>query len=172
MPSKKRKATPAAKEPEAKQQRLAPSKEQKKAAGWLLEVVKKQRIENKEMSFNTKRLRFISEAEKIKQGSKGVLYWMLRDHRVQGECSEVQLQPGFSVGVCSDWFCVLDNWALIHSQQLALKEKLPLHVCVCLHVPESQLSTLRHYSFMLKGLEEVAKVSEGLGLVVWVRLCR
>lgn len=54
--------------------------------------------------------------------------------------------------------CVLDNWALIQAQQLALKEELPLHVCVCLHVPESQLSTLRHYSFMLNGLEEVAKV--------------
>lgn len=90
----------------------------------------------------------------------------------------VQLQPGFSVGACSDRFCILDNWALIHAQQLALKEKLPLHVCVCLHVPKSKLSTLRHYSFMLKGLEEVAKVSEGLGdrgrlgFVVWVRLCR
>lgn len=39
-----------------------------------------------------------------------------------------------------------------------MKEKLPLHVCVCLHVPKSELSTLRHYSFMLKGLEEVEKV--------------
>lgn len=62
--------------------------------------------------------------------------------------------------VCSTQvpLCVLDNWALIHAQQLAVKEKLPLHVCVCLHVPKSELSTLRHYSFMLKGLEEVAKV--------------
>lgn len=66
----------------------------------------------------------------------------------------------FSPSVCSDRFCVLDNWALIHAQQLALQENLPLHVCVCLHVPESELSTLRHYSFMLKGLEEVAKVSK------------
>lgn len=54
--------------------------------------------------------------------------------------------------------CVLDNWALVHAQQLAVKENLPLHVCVCLLVPKSELSTLRHYSFMLKGLEEVAKV--------------
>lgn len=54
--------------------------------------------------------------------------------------------------------CVLDNWALIHAQQLALEEKLPLHVCFCLFVPKSELSTLRHYSFMLKGLEEVAQV--------------
>lgn len=55
--------------------------------------------------------------------------------------------------------CVLDNWALIHAQKLALKENLPLHVCFCLFVPKSELSTLRHYSFMLKGLEEVEKVS-------------
>lgn len=54
--------------------------------------------------------------------------------------------------------CVSDNWALIHAQQLAVEENLPLHVCVCLLVPKSELSTLRHYSFMLKGLEEVAKV--------------
>lgn len=52
----------------------------------------------------------------------------------------------------------LDNWALVHAQRLALKENLPLHICVCLHVPKSELSTLRHYSFMLKGLEEVAQV--------------
>lgn len=54
--------------------------------------------------------------------------------------------------------CVLDNWALIHAQRLALKENLPLHVCFCLVVPKSELSTLRHYSFMLKGLKEVQKV--------------
>lgn len=54
--------------------------------------------------------------------------------------------------------CVLDNWALIYAQKLALKENLPLHVCFCLFVPKSELSTLRHYSFMLKGLEEVEKV--------------
>lgn len=83
----KRKATSAAKEPKAKQQKLVPSEEKKKkAGGWLLEVVKQQRTENKKMSFNTKRLRFISDAKKIKQGSEGVLYWMLRDHRVQGKC--------------------------------------------------------------------------------------
>lgn len=54
--------------------------------------------------------------------------------------------------------CVLDNWALIHAQQLAVEEKVPLHVCVCLVVPKSELSTMRHYSFMLQGLEEVAQV--------------
>lgn len=87
MSDKKRKATSAAKEPDAKQQRLAPVKEEKKerAGGWLRDTVKQQRTENKEMKFNKKRLRFISDTEKIKQGSEGVLYWMSRDHRVQGK---------------------------------------------------------------------------------------
>lgn len=65
----------------------------------------------------------------------------------------------------------LDNWALIHAQQLALTEKLPLHVCVCLHVPKSELSTLRHYSFMLKGLEEVAEVSKDCAAKSGSKIC-
>ncbi|XP_056912043.1 CPD photolyase [Takifugu flavidus] len=140
MFDRKRKAKSAAREPAAKRQKLARTKEvkQAKAGGWLQGAIQQQRKKNKEMSFNKKRLRFISDAKKIKQGSEGVLYWMLRDHRVQ------------------------DNWALIHAQQLAVKKKLPLHVCVCLHVPKSELSTLRHYSFMLKGLEEVEKECKAL----------
>nr|XP_046263365.1 CPD photolyase isoform X1 [Scatophagus argus] len=133
MSGKKRKATSAAKESSAKQQKLAPMKEEKGE--------KKERAGgDEEMEFNTKRLRFISDTEKMKQGSEGVLYWMFRDHRVQ------------------------DNWALIHAQQLAVKEHLPLHVCVCLLVPKSELSTLRHYSFMMKGLEEVAKECKTLDI--------
>lgn len=95
MSERKRKAKSAAKQPAAKQQKLASTKEVKeeKAAGWLQEVIQQQRSENKEMSFNEKRLRFISEAEKIKQGSEGVLYWMLRDHRVQGQHFKGQLLP-------------------------------------------------------------------------------
>lgn len=90
MSDKKRKATSAAaaKEPSAKQQKLAPMKEEKKkegAGGWLQEHVKQQRTEKKEMKFSKKRLRFISDTEKMKQGSEGVLYWMSRDQRVQGE---------------------------------------------------------------------------------------
>lgn len=79
MSNRKRQATSAAKEPVAKQQK------KEKAGGWMLEVVKQQRTESKGMSFNTKRLRFISDTEKVKQGTEGVLYWMLRDHRVQGD---------------------------------------------------------------------------------------
>ncbi|XP_028449432.1 CPD photolyase isoform X1 [Perca flavescens] len=146
MSDKKRKSTSSAaagKEPSAKQQKLAPTKEEKKkerAEGWLLDLVKQHRTEKKEMKFNKKRLRFMSDTEQAKQGSEGVLYWMLRDHRVQ------------------------DNWALVQAQRLALKENLPLHICVCLVVPKSELSTLRHYSFMLKGLKEVAKECKTLGI--------
>lgn len=144
MSGTKRKASSAAagEEHRAKQQKLAPVKEEKKekVGGWLQSLVQQQRSEKKDMKFNKKRLRFLSDNEKIKQGSEGVLYWMLRDQRVQ------------------------DNWALIHAQRLAVKENLPLHVCFCLVVPKSELSTLRHYSFMLKGLEEVAKECEQLNI--------
>ncbi|KAM4556503.1 CPD photolyase isoform 1-T1 [Fundulus diaphanus] len=139
MAEKKRKASSAAggKEPGAK--RPKPEKEEK-AAGWLQSLVKQQRDDKKDMKFNKKRQRVVSDAAKIKQGSEGVLYWMLRDQRVQ------------------------DNWALIRAQQLAAKEELPLHVCFCLVVPKSQLSTLRHYAFLLKGLQEVAKECKGLNV--------
>lgn len=143
MSDKKRKApTAASKKPEAKQQKLTPMKEEKqeRVEGWLQEHLKQQRTENKDMKFNKKRRRFVSDAEKIKQGSEGVLYWMSRDQRVQ------------------------DNWALIHAQHLAVKENLPLHICFCLVVPKSELSTLRHYSFMLKGLKEVAKECKKLDI--------
>lgn len=87
MSDQKRKAKSAAKGPAAKQQKLASTKgvKKEKAGGWLQEVIQQQRTENKEMRLNGKRVRFISDAEKIKQGSQGVLYWMLRDHRVQGD---------------------------------------------------------------------------------------
>ncbi|XP_054481307.1 CPD photolyase isoform X2 [Anoplopoma fimbria] len=134
MSDRKRKSKAAAAEqPSAKQQKL-------RAAGWLEELVKEHRVENKEVKFNKKRLRVLSDTDQIKQDSEGVLYWMLRDHRVQ------------------------DNWALVHAQRLALKKNLPLHVCFCLVVPKSELSTLRHYSFMLKGLEEVATECKALDI--------
>lgn len=52
---------------------------------------------------------------------------------------------------------MVDNWALIYAQQLALEENLPLHVCFCL-VPRYLEYTYRQYAFMLKGLQYVAKV--------------
>lgn len=90
MSDKKRKAPSAAGGPVSKQQKLVPVKQQQqekkeKASGWLPDLLKQNRKENKEMKFNKKRLRFISDTQKIKQGSDGVLYWMSRDQRVQGK---------------------------------------------------------------------------------------
>lgn len=52
----------------------------------------------------------------------------------------------------------VDNWALVYAQQLAREENLPLLVCFCL-VPRYLESTYRQYAFMLRGLQEVAKVN-------------
>jgi len=59
-----------------------------------------------------------------------VIYWMSRDQRVN------------------------DNWALIFSQELAEELSSPLAVVFCL-TPIFLNATLRQYSFMLKGLQEV-----------------
>lgn len=88
MSDKKRKAPSAAGGPVAKQQKLIPVKQlekKEKPSGWLPDLLKQKRKENKEMKFNKKRLRFVSDTQKIKQGSDGVLYWMSRDQRVQGK---------------------------------------------------------------------------------------
>ena len=53
---------------------------------------------------------------------------------------------------------ITDNWAIIYAQKLAKKAKVPLCVCFCL-VPTFLGATMRHYGFMLKGLQEVEKVS-------------
>lgn len=91
MSDKKRKMPSAAGGPVAKQQKLIPMKQQEKKekpSGWLPDLLKQKREENKEMKFNKKRLRFISDTQKMKQGSDGVLYWMSRDQRVQGKLQE------------------------------------------------------------------------------------
>lgn len=81
---KKRKATATAgdAEPSAKQPR---EDKPTKAAGWLHSLIRQQREDKKDMKFSKKRQRFISETQKVRQGSGGVLYWMLRDQRVQGK---------------------------------------------------------------------------------------
>lgn len=96
MSGTKRKASSATagKDHRAKQQKLAPVKQEKKekVGGWLQSLVQLQRSEKKDVKFNKKRLRFLSDTEKIKQGSEGVLYWMLRDQRVQGDPSKQSQQ--------------------------------------------------------------------------------
>lgn len=89
--------------------------------------------------FNKKRVRVLSEAEDFNEDSKGVVYWMSRDQRVQ------------------------DNWAFLYAQRLALKLELPLHVCFCL-VPKFLEATIRQFGFMLKGLAEVEKECRSLNI--------
>jgi len=75
--------------------------------------------------------RRINRVRKGAQGKGPVLYWMNRDQRVT------------------------DNWALLHSQDLALRDGRPLVVVFCL--PERYLSAIpRNFWFTLVGLEEVA----------------
>ncbi|XP_039225873.1 deoxyribodipyrimidine photo-lyase-like [Crotalus tigris] len=85
-----------------------------------------------EFPYNKKRVRLISPAPDLKEGAQGILYWMSREQRVQ------------------------DNWAFLYAQRLALKQRLPLHVCFCL-VPKFLDATIRHFGFLLRGLEEVAE---------------
>lgn len=64
---------------------------------------------------------------------------------------------GFEIWIIGCDFFIADNWAFIFAQKLALKYKLNLHVCFCL-LPTFLDATMRHYDFMLKGLEEVERV--------------
>ncbi len=69
----------------------------------------------------------------LKKGTakKGpVLYWMSRGQRVR------------------------DNWTLLYSRKLALQRGVPLIVLFCF-VPEFLDATLRHYDFMIFGLQAV-----------------
>ncbi|XP_076247501.1 deoxyribodipyrimidine photo-lyase [Calliopsis andreniformis] len=80
--------------------------------------------------FNKKRVRLLNNLNDVKNGSKGILYWMFRDVRVQ------------------------DNWALLFAQKTALKNKIPLHICFWL-MPNFLDASIRYYKFLLKGLMEV-----------------
>jgi len=66
-----------------------------------------------------------------------VVYWMSREQRAS------------------------DNWALLFAQDLALEHKRPLVVVFCL-VPDYPGANIRHYGFMLKGLQEVEQNLQNL----------
>jgi deoxyribodipyrimidine photo-lyase len=76
---------------------------------------------------NTDRVRILKRGT-IRQGA--VVCWMNRDQRVR------------------------DNWALVHAQDIAREIGAPLAVVFCL-VPSFLGATIRHYGFMLRGLEQV-----------------
>ena len=61
-----------------------------------------------------------------------VIYWMSREQRIA------------------------DNWGLYHAQQIAVERKVPLLVAFTLADSFSG-ATMRHYAFMLRGLEQVAR---------------
>uniref|UniRef100_A0A336L2S2 Deoxyribodipyrimidine photo-lyase n=1 Tax=Culicoides sonorensis TaxID=179676 RepID=A0A336L2S2_CULSO len=98
-----------------------------------------------DFDFKKKRIRILSDAKEVPEKTNGVVYWMSRDQRVQ------------------------DNWAFLFAQKLALKNKVPLHVCFCL-VPTFLDATMRHFKFMLRGLEEIeaecSKLNIGFHLLV------
>ncbi len=78
---------------------------------------------------NSKRIRTLKDGT---MNNGPVALWMSRDQRVG------------------------DNWALVFSQELAIKCDVPLCVIFVL-VPEFLGATPRQYRFMLRGLEEVEK---------------
>jgi deoxyribodipyrimidine photo-lyase len=80
------------------------------------------------MPVNTKRIRLVKDGN-VTKGP--VVYWMSRDQRLN------------------------DNWALLFAQEQAIQMQTPLIVVFCL-VPGFLGATLRHYGFMLRGLEQVA----------------
>ena len=61
---------------------------------------------------------------------RSVLYWMCRDKRVT------------------------DNWALLFSQKIAIKNKVPLIVCFQ-YLGNFPTSNIRQYDFLFKGIEEL-----------------
>lgn len=82
---------------------------------------------------NTKRGDPARRARLIREGKKRrgpVIYWMSRDQRVD------------------------DNWALLYAQTRALQLQQPLRVVFCL-TADFLGATLRHYHFLLTGLQEV-----------------
>lgn len=78
---------------------------------------------------NPKRIELLKEGKR-KNGP--VVYWMQRDQRAD------------------------DNWALLYAQDLADENEVPLYVAFCL-TPSFNNAAQRHYSFMLKGLQQVEK---------------
>lgn len=87
----------------------------------------------------SRRARMLSE-HPIPEVVKGsVMYWMSRDQRID------------------------HNWALIYAAELAQKSGTRLDIVFAL-APTFLGATLRHYDFMLKGLEEVEKRAQELNI--------
>ncbi|KAL7052158.1 hypothetical protein ACKWTF_004794 [Chironomus riparius] len=114
-----------------------PSTSKKAKTEDFLEEIQNNRLKTAEsiveFKFNKKRIKILNKYDEVPESNSegGICYWMARDQRVQ------------------------DNWAMLFTQKLALKNKLPMHVVFCL-TDKFMDATLRHYKFMLDGLEEVS----------------
>jgi deoxyribodipyrimidine photo-lyase len=82
--------------------------------------------ENQGDQITAKRVRLLQEGDR---GKGPVIYWMSRDQRVH------------------------DNWALVFAQNLALRHRKGLMAVFCL-TTDFLGANLRHYLFLLKGLQE------------------
>ncbi len=93
-----------------------------------------------ERSFSTA-LMYTTKLDRLRPLREGlysggpVVYWLSRDQRAQ------------------------DNWALFHAQQLALEHQAPLAVVFTL-VPQFLGAARRQYDFLLRGLQETARLLE------------
>ena len=74
----------------------------------------------------------IKPLNNLKFNGTSVCYWMQRDKRV------------------------VDNWALIHAQDLALKNKVPLYVCFT-YLGKFKDANIRQYQFLFDGLKETSE---------------
>lgn len=92
-----------------------------------------------DFKFAKSRVRILNDQSEVKLDSNGIFYWMFRDQRVQ------------------------DNWAFLFAQKLALKNKVPLHVCYCL-LPKFLDANTRHYKFLVKGLQEIERECDALNI--------
>ncbi|CAO1352263.1 unnamed protein product [Diamesa serratosioi] len=118
------------------------SKKANKASDFLVNIQNGRLQEGEsilDFKFKKKRVKILTKAEEVAENKYGIVYWMSRDMRVQ------------------------DNWAFLMAQKLALKNTLPLHVVFCL--AENFLgATIRHYKFLLKGLEEISEECKELDI--------
>jgi deoxyribodipyrimidine photo-lyase len=78
--------------------------------------------------------------------------YQLRIHRLNSQ----QVCPGPVVYWMSREQRVADNWGLYHAQQLAIGRKVPLLVVFTL-ADRFLGATMRHFGFMLRGLEQVSE---------------
>nr|AXS01072.1 ORF053a [Spodoptera frugiperda granulovirus] len=85
---------------------------------------------NSGLKVDIRRTQLIHESTTTKPTTKGVVYWMSRDSRIE------------------------DNWAFLYAQQMAIEHKVPLHVCFCL-VSSFCNAGIRQFHFLLEGLKFV-----------------